>query len=194
MRVLYSACHRRGVASRLGIARLVSMRCVDSPRMRLLNTTIVTNGLLREQIQCCHGWWRQIQRRFWAVSYLSAVDLCISFRECVRCVLRATFVVVLLMSRHCASLVCARMRCVDSTRMRVPNTTSINGTMATNDLLREQIQSCHDWWRLYQQRFWSVSRLFAVDSSVDCLFRQRVSCVLCATSVVVLLHGTALCV
>jgi len=78
-----------------------------------------------------------------------------------------------------------------SPHVLVLNTASINATMVINSLLREQMQPCHDWRRLYQHRFWIVRCLFAANLFIACSFRQCVFCILRAT-VVVLLHGSAL--
>jgi len=46
----------------------------------------------------------------------------------------------------------------------------------TNGLLREQIQLCNDWRRLFEHRFRSVSSLFERDLSIYCSCRQSVLC------------------
>ena len=75
--LLYGTAWR--VSSRHGAAR---PRFVDAARVwRLattrMNDTMTTHGLRDDRIQCCHGWWRQIQHRFCKVSCL--VFFCDSF-------------------------------------------------------------------------------------------------------------------
>jgi len=78
--------------ARDGIPRFVTapLRFVDAARVWFLNVarmngTMTTNGLRDERMKACHGWWRQIQRRFWIVSCLLVVFLSLScgLRECM---------------------------------------------------------------------------------------------------------------
>ena len=152
---------------------------------------MATNGLPDELMQCCHGWWRQINRRFCNVSCLPVVFLSCScslrqYLLCSVCLLCCGAA-----SRHAtAFLVTSRLRFIDVPRVWLLHVARMNGTMATNALRDERMQFCHDWWRLCQHRFCKVSCLFVVFSPYYCSTRQCVLCSACFLFVV-LLHGTA---
>jgi len=162
-----------------------------------MHGTMATNGLLRTHMQCCHDWRRLFDHRFWKVS-------CLLFcTQYVHCVFVLSMSVLSSACRICCgaasrhgivgNLVSTQPRCADSPRLRMSNTAPINATMATDGLLRKQIQLCHDWRRHVQRRFRRVS-FFSCSRFVNCLFASSM-CVLCvrrAACVVALFHGTAL--